>query len=151
VAGKLVLPIRANRESSPVAFQPAETSEPWQCEELRASSSTRDTLHDKHTSENVTVIENDFGEFKDKHHGLINGSKVSERWSIIADDPLSAKGGIQWQQTGGRDDWHWNTEVSVNIDCDSEFFYITADLIAYNNGESVFEKKYEDKIERKFI
>jgi len=76
---------------------------------------------------------------------------VSERWSIKSDDPLSACSDIHWEQTGGRDDWHWRSEASIQARCDATHFYVTAKLTAYNNDKIIFEQNYSDTIEREFI
>ncbi len=149
--GCLHLPIKTGQDEIPVAFEPPERSPEWQADTLRPASSTRDDVFDDKTNEHLTLIHNDFGEFKDRHHGLINGSVVSERWSIKPDDPLSASGDIQWEQTGGRDDWHWRTDASIQARCDATHFYITAKLTAYNNNEIIFEQDYSDTIKREFI
>jgi len=150
--GQLDLPIKTDTQSDvPVSFPDAVTSEPWQAEELRATSSIREVNTDDATNTVETIIVNDFGEYKDKHHGLINGSVVSERWSIQAGDPLSAKSDITWKQTGGRDSWQWKTEANVRTHCDASTLYVTATLVAYNDDEKIFEKTFSDEIKREYI
>ncbi len=150
-AGELNLPIRAGRESSAVTFAPVDTAASWQAEELRSPSSTRDIVDDEQSGTRITSIENDFGEFKDLHHGLMNGSSVSEHWSIRPDDPLSATGEIHWVQTGGRDQWHWKTDVKLHVSCNATHFFVNAKLQAHNDGDLIFEKDYEDAIARDYI
>jgi len=146
-----MLPIKTGQNEIPVEFEPPEHSPEWQADTLREASTTRDVVFDDNTNEHLTLIRNDFGEFKDLHHGLINGSVVSERWSVQADDPLSASGDIHWEQTGGRDEWRWRTDASLQASCDDTYFYVTAKVTARNNGEIIFEQSYSDTIERKFI
>ena len=151
VSGQLSLPIRADRPSGTVEFAEAETSDKWQAEELRAASAIRNVYKDDDTQEYITSIRNDFGEFKDLHHGLINGSVVTERWSIHPDNPLSAKGLIEWEQTGGREDWQWRTEACVQVHADVTHMHVNATLRAYNNDEVIFSQDYADKITREFF
>jgi len=99
----------------------------------------------------VTLITNDFGEHRDLDHGLLSGSQTQERWSIHPDDPLSAKADISWQQTGGRDKWHWTTEVITTMHSDADMFYLHARLVAWENDDIVFERCYEDTIAREFV
>jgi len=150
-SGCLHLPIKTGQDEIPVAFEPAQSSPEWQADTLRPASSTRDVIFDDKTNEQLTLIRNDSGEFRDRHHGLINGSVVSERWSIKPDDPLSACGDIHWEQTGGRDDWQWRTDASLQIRCDTTHFHVTAKLTAYNNDEVIFEQHNSDSIEREFV
>lgn len=150
-AGTLTLPIKTGTQQQTVHFPSAESSATWQTETQRPASSTRDVTLDEETGEHLTIINNDFGEVKDLHHGLISGGAVGERWSIKANDPLSAKTAIIWEQTGGRNDWRWKTVIHFDTRCDEQHFYVTAKLSAFNNDELIFERSYSDTIQREFI
>jgi len=147
----ITLPIKTDQNDIPVTFEPPERSPEWQAETLRVASSTRELEFDNNTNEHITSIRNDFGAYKDLHHGLINDSVVSERWSVKADDPLSACGDIHWEQSGGRGDWQWKTYTGLQARCDAKHIYVTASLTAHNNGEVVFYQSYSDTIERMFF
>lgn len=149
--GSMTLPVRTTDHSLPVHFEPPVTAAGWQTEVLREASSSREVLVDEASNEQITLIENDFGANRDLTHDLRSGSFTKERWSIKPDDPLSARGDIHWQQTGGRDDWNWKTDSCVSISCDEAYFYLSASLKAYNNDELIFEQTYKDNIPRKFI
>ncbi|MEM7256075.1 MAG: CocE/NonD family hydrolase [Pseudomonadota bacterium] len=142
------LPVRHVTAEQAVEFPPAETSAPWQVEVLREGSSTRKVEYNDANGEAITIINNDFGENLDLQHGLRSGEQVTERWVIRDDDPLSAAADICWVQTGGRDDWQWQTETVVNMRCDADYFYTTATLQVTNNDQPIFTRTYEDKIER---
>jgi len=150
-SGKLHLPVRSVDDDDSVHFPAPEKSREWQAQERRAPSATRRVFKDDTTGEYITRIENDFGEYLDRSHGLLSGSLVAENWNIKADDPLSASGEIHWMQSGGRDEWHWKTEVTMNVSCDREFFYISATLDATENGQAFFSRNYKDKIKREFV
>ena len=96
----------------------------------------------------TTIIDVDFGEQRDTHHGLISGDKKTEVYTIHPEDQLSAVAEIQWEQTGGRDDWRWRTEVSGRMHCDAEYFYVSAEVTAIENDKLVLTKSYDDKILR---
>lgn len=150
-SAKLYLPVRGFNDEDSVRFPPAEKSREWQAQELRAPTAARRVFKDDTTGEYITRIENDFGEYLDLSHGLLSGSLVTENWRINADDPLSAGGEIHWMQSGGRDEWHWKTDVNMTVSCDSEFFYITARLDATENGQAIFSRDFSDKIKREFV
>lgn len=150
-AGQLQLPKRSSAPSLRVEFEPPVAAAGWQEETLRKSSSTRKTIHDESTGEVTTLIENDFGENRDLQHGLLSGSKATERWSVKPDDPLSARAQIDWQQTGGRDDWHWRTDAAVTMHSDADWIYVQARLTVQDDDKVIFDRHYEDKIERRFV
>ena len=76
---------------------------------------------------------------------------AKEHWRVHPDDPLSATAHITWQQKGGRDDWHWGSDVELKMHADQHNFYVTGKLLAYENGVKVFEREYDDVIERQFV
>lgn len=147
----LSLPVKTVFDNIRVAFYAPESAPAWQAETLREPKATRDVFVDEHTGDTVTAIDNDFGEYLDSEHGLRSGGSMSERWSISANDPLSATGTMKWKQTGGRDEWHWETTATVRLHSDREFFHASAELSVVNNGEVIFENSHTDKIERIFV
>jgi len=134
-----------------VSFKAPEAAPAWQAETLRTASSTRDTYSDPDSGLLTTTIINDFGEFRDSDHGLVAGSATRELWSIHPDDPLSARVQIHWEQTGGRGDWQWTTNVEMQMRADQHHFHVMGKLMAFENGELIFERNYKDTIERKFV
>ncbi len=147
----LNLPERTQPDADNTRFEEPVTAPGWQTETLRESSSTRSTSVDDKTGTLITVIDNDFGEVKDCNHDLRNGSRVTERWSIHPDDPLSAKAELHWQQTGGRDDWHWRTDAHTTMHSDTDNFYVKARLTVVNNDEVILEREFQDTIPRVFV
>ncbi len=146
--GALNLPVRPSATANECEFQAAEGSVAWQTDSLREGSTDRSTSVDADTGVVTTIIDIDFGEQRDKHHGLISGGKKTEIYRIHPDNPQSAVAEIHWEQTGGRDDWRWRTSVSGRMHCDATHFYVLAEVTAYENGNTVFTKTYEDKIQR---
>ena len=152
MAGSLALPHRQQlAERDEWVFEPPQSAPPWQHENLWPTASTREIIDDAETGAVTTLIENDFGEDRDLEHGLISGSKVTERWSIKPDDPLSAQGEIHWLQTTARDNWVIKTEAIATMHCDRDFFYLRASLQAWENGELVFKRGYDDQIARQYV
>lgn len=153
LSGYLSLPCRHVPEAGEVAvrFEVPEGAPPWRAEKLRAPSFTRNTSTDIQTGLVTTTIHNDFGENRDLQHGLASGSETREKWIIDPDDPLSAQVHIQWEQTGGRENWRWSTSVSVKMYCDKNYFYVSGYLRACESGELIYESDYADSIRRDFV
>ncbi len=146
--GFLTLPERPTAAGDEWEFQSAEGSLAWQIDHLREGFTERKTSVDPKTGVVTTHVDIDFGEQRDKHHGLISGDHKTETYRIHPDDPLSAVADIHWEQTGGRDEWRWRTSVSGRMHCDATHYYLWATVEAYENDELVFNKTYDDKISR---
>jgi hypothetical protein len=84
----------------------------------------------------------------DQEHGLITGSVAREWWSIHPDDPLSARGRTHWTEEIGRAGWSIRTETYAEMWSDYENFYVKASIAAFHNGDLVFEKEFNEEIQR---
>jgi uncharacterized protein len=149
--GRLDLPLRPEQEPGEgpaVAFEPPEGAAPWDVETLRPAAAARRVVEDQATGTITLEIEDDFGEVRDRDHGLAAGSRLSERWSIHPDDPLSARAEARWEQTRARGDWSTRTLAETAMTGDAEAFRITGRLRAWEGDTLVFERDYEESIPR---
>jgi len=151
-AGELLIPVRGkSADPGEWCFEEPEAAEPWNARELRPPHSRRATERDTDSGTAATLIDNDFGEYLDLDHGLVSGSRVSEKWLIHSDDPLSASVEVEWEQTGGRGDWRWRTMARMRMRSTVDRFDITGSLKAEENGKPAFSRDYRADIERKFV
>ena len=96
----------------------------------------------------VSETTDDFGLSVNPATGLRSGSSVHQKFSILPADPSSAVAEADWIQILERSEWKIRTETSTKMTSDSEHFYITATLRAFENEEVVLERTWADKILR---
>ena len=149
--GSVELPTRKSSKKDECSFEKPEAAAPWKTRETRPYSNKRWSEHDQVSGMVSLHIEDDFGEVEDLEHGLINGSKVSEKWTIHPDDPLCAYGEANWEQTNARGNWSTKTLASTSMWSDKTHFHIKGRVEAYEGKKLVFERDYEEKIKRRFI
>ena len=149
-AGSVDLPKEADT-GQPVRFETADAAPPWETEERRAATNSRQTVFDAQSGETRLEIVDDFGEVRDKEHGLISGSIAREVWAIHPDDPLCARGETHWSDLLQRGDIELRTETRSRMTADREHFYLTARIEAYENGDLIFEKIFDKKIARTLV
>ena len=147
-SGAIALPQRPTTGGDEVAFLPPEAADPWETEELRPENHIRRQETDMVTGIQSLVIEDDFGKVRDVDHGLITGSVARERWDIHPDDPLSARGSCDWEDTLERDDIRLRTRTRCEMWSDATTFYLTAKVEAWENDALVFTRDHEDAIPR---
>ena len=70
------------------------------------------------------------------------------RFSIQADDPLSAEQEIDLQTTMGRPGWRIRTRAQTRIRCTADAFLVDARLEAWEGEQQVFERHWEERIAR---
>jgi hypothetical protein len=108
-------------------------------------------VEDQATGMVTLDIEDDFGEARDRSHGLAAGSHLVERWSILPDDPLSARAEVRWTQTHARADWSTRTEVETGMTSGPDSFRITAEVRAFEGGREVFVRAYDETVPRSLV
>jgi hypothetical protein len=93
-------------------------------------------------------IADDFGEQELHPHGLIIHSAGREKYSIMPDDPLSAKMETHWTEERRRGDWHIRTETYGRLTATKTHWLIWGKIEAYEGETKVFEKEFDEKIHR---
>ena len=149
--GSIALPQRPTCGGDEVAFLPPEGADPWEVETLRPENHVRRQETDMVTGLHSLVIEDDFGKVRDADHGLITGSVARERWDIHPDDPLSARGSCDWEDTLERGDIRLRTRARCAMHADATTFYLTATIEAWENDTLVYTRKESDAIPRDHI
>lgn len=130
---------------------PAETSAPWQHKVLRQGASTRKIETDLISGKISLVISDDLGDDENAAHGLQTGSTMSELWEIHPDDPLSARAVHTWEQRLSRGDWRVRTEAWAEMTATPSHLQLKARLRAFEGDELVFDRSYEEEVERQFV
>ena len=148
VQGQFDLPISSHGDLDERGFQPAVLGKPWKIETVRESGNQRNVKRDLKSGIVTTEIIDDFGKKIDQEHGLITGSIAREWWSIHPDDPLSARGRTHWTEEIGRGEWSIRTETYAEMWSDYENFYVKASIAAFHNEDLVFEKEFNEEIQR---
>ncbi|MGE0500515.1 MAG: CocE/NonD family hydrolase [Rhizobiaceae bacterium] len=147
----LVLPLRTLATGDEASFPPPEGAAPWRLETMREGKSERAVHRDDETGSVALSIIDDFGEFRDLEHGLVNGSICRETWTIHPDDPLSARAEIHWTQVSARDGWSARTEAGSAMWCDHDSFYLTGRVEAYEGDKLVFARDFDQTVPRDHI
>ncbi|MCO5162361.1 MAG: CocE/NonD family hydrolase [Mesorhizobium sp.] len=150
-AGTLSLPVRPPVDRAEWTFPEPEAAPAWKIEQMRKASSERRIERDLESGLVTVIVANDFGEARDLEHGLITGSRMSERWTIRPDDPLSAAAEIWWEQTLSRGDWSVRTEARSSMRSDAGAFHLAARLEAWESLDRVFERDFADTVARQHI
>ena len=149
-AGSLDLPVH---DGSGPEWQPpeAEMAKPCSHRVLRPRSDTRRVEVDALTGQRSLIVEVDEGDCENLDHGLISGETLTECWSILPDDPLSARVAIRYEQRLSRADWRVRTLVESEMTATVEDFRMQARLTAWEGGHVVFSQTRDDAVERRFV
>lgn len=150
-AGKsqLHLPIRKDvANEAPLSWVGAEAAPAAETTELKAPWHKRETTVDEATGEMRIEIADDFGEQELHPHGLIIHGAGRESYSILPDDPLSAKMETHWTEERRRGTWHVRTETYGRMTATKTHWVIWGKIEAFEGKKKVFEKEFDKKIPR---
>ncbi|MGI9462803.1 MAG: CocE/NonD family hydrolase, partial [Aestuariivirgaceae bacterium] len=146
---RLLVPVRQRpaQDKAP-DFSEAVASPALQQEELRAPSHIRRSGTGEDGRLQMEIVD-DFGAYRNLDHGLVDASIARETYSILPDDPLSARATTHWTQEYARDGWQVRTEAYSEMTASLGHFHLTARIEAYEGDERIFAKSWDETIERK--
>ncbi len=151
---RLNLPVRSCKadDGKLTHFEATQTGQPLATTILRKVKQERSVRIDPETGAHVFEIFADNGKLRFEHSQLEMGSNNLQRYSIKADDPLSAKAEYEWEWGYSRgSDWSVRTFTRTIMTCDLDYFFFKAESIAWENSEEIFRKNWDKKYHRDFF
>jgi len=151
-ASRLLLPVRPSRPGdAAIAFPPPEHAEPLRKTQLEPGEESAAIVHDFGTG--VTMVERVTDDGLVRHDDIdwCTGSRAERRYSIRADDPLSARVELQWQQRYERAAFRIQTEACVTMHVTQSHFVIDATLDAWEGERRVFSRNWSEEIPRDHV
>ncbi len=149
-ASALRLPARAPRPEADakIAFEPPETATPLDVEILRARAPRLETARDALTGRTQLVMARDFNGAKRFPSGLEYHDEDPITFSIVEDDPLSARVECLRRIVVRRGDWDTRIEVTAVMTADAERFHVSSTLDAYEGDVRVHTAAHAAAIPR---
>ena len=148
-AGRVELPVYHGTGAGWDAPE-AEGATPWKHRVLRKGHSARRVEVDLLSGKRALIVEEDGGEVENLDHGLCTSEAMSERWEIGA-DPLSAKAVHVWEQKLGRGDWQVRTVAHAEMTATATQLRMVAKLTAWEGERVIFERDWDEVVERRFV
>ena len=113
--------------------------------------STRKVERDLQAQCTTYSVYSDTGELEIPQDSLRVQHIRDEKWQIGFNDPqtMRAEGKHSWKSE--RNDWRTDIECVTHMHCDAEYFYITAQVKAWLNGELFNTKAWDEKIRRDYL
>lgn len=149
-SSQLILPVRPSHpDDAPLPpFNPAEGSAPLPVEVLRTSSVERTRQMDGVTGRTELQNRFDFGRTRYTDNGLEVEDITTDTYTIVEGDPLSATVRSDRLLEYRRGDWYIQLKTSSIMTADTEKFYVTNLLEAYEGNGRVFAKTWTFSVAR---
>ena len=146
------LPVRAaRRNEKPLVFAPSEAAPAVKLVEHSKPFNKRELTRDQATGETRLTIVDDFGRSTISEHGMALWACGRESYSILPNDPLSARQECHWTEERVRGDWKVRTETYSNLTCSKTHWHVTGRLEAYENDALIWSRNWDQKIKRKLV
>ena len=104
---------------------------------------TGEIVHRYWFDEGVTVY--------DDYQGWTVASTRDETYSILPDDPCSARCDITWTERFSRDEWEVSSRTNTVVTSTPTHFHLEAKLQAWEGDDLVHEKSWKKSFERKMV
>src|SRR5262245_12548851 len=149
-ASYLALPVRPPRldDSSLPAFAEAEGSEPLPLEPLAEAPEHSGLSADR---DGRTELTTERGHGYRLPDGLEYHAHVTNTFSIVEDEPLSATAHSEHAITIARDTWRTHVRARSQLTCDATTFSVQTDLAACEDDETVRTREWSFKIPRDHV
>lgn len=150
-AGSITLPVHRGADTNEWAPPEAEKCQPWKHRVLRSPRARRVIEHDLVAATHALVVEDDSGDRESLAHGLCSGDASTERWEVGQSDPLSARVVHTWEQRLMRGAWAVRTRVEALMTSTATQLRMTAQLRAWEGEQLVFERHWNECVDRQWV
>ena len=146
--GTLSLPVRSASGARPASFLPADGAAALRQTVYRPGQEARRIETDLVSGVVSQIVELDRGEWRIDDIDLTQTNRSGTRFSILPDEPTSARHESWWQRSFSRGRWRVRTEGGMVMTCDRENFYLTAHVRAFENDTMLFSRDWNETIPR---
>jgi putative CocE/NonD family hydrolase len=152
-ASMLILPERSARpeDAALLPFGEPEGAEAPSMTTLAPESGDSFWRHDDAADRAEMASDYDSGLERFDAIGIAAGMKISERYSIAGDDPLSAKASLAWTVKRERGDWRVRVEARIELSCNAHAFLVQQSLAAFEGDILVFARNWDREIARDLV
>ena len=112
---------------------------------LSKGSGRRDWQHHVAADRAELIIEHKSGIERFDAIGISVGVAVTEHYTIVGNDPLSAKAELSWSLTRQREDWNIRVDASMELTCNARAFVLRQSMTAFEGDVSVFSREWRRK------
>lgn len=146
----LSLPIRTPREES-ITFPEAEASASGKQHQLIEGHHNWRVVRELDRDFSTLEVINDNGLYHIDEIDLTVQRETREWYSYEGDDFSSARGETLWVRGFERGDWQVKTITRTTLRCDEDYFYLDAELDAYEGDRRIYSNNWNRRIRRNLV
>jgi hypothetical protein len=147
---RLILPIRTPRKEAN-HFAEAEMSASSNQVQLSPGHHNWRVIRELDRDYSTLEVINDNGVLRLEDIDLTVQRKTEEWYSYQGDDFSSARGETLWTRSFERKGWKVKTVTRTVLHCDPDYFYLDAELDAYEGEQRIFSNNWSRRIKRNLV
>ena len=146
------LPVRPPQPADAnVRFPPTERPRPLAANIIEKGGETRDVIRDIETGRVTSHAQEDGGTVLFDATGWTMRAKQDQWYSILPDDPLSAKSEVAWSVRISRNEWNAETRTRTVLTSTATHFQLAATLDAFEGEKRIFSRSWNVEIPRDHV
>jgi hypothetical protein len=145
-----LLPLRIPHQEQ-IAFAGAEASASGSQTQLVEGHHNWRVIRELDTDLSTLEVINDNGIYRLDDIDLTVQRKTQEWYSYQGDDFSSVRGETLWTRGFERGDWKIKTVTRTLLRCDQDYFYLDAELDAWESERRVYSNNWHRRIKRKLV
>jgi len=115
---------------------------------LKPEAGARTLERDMATGEWVLRLLEDGGETHIAAIDVVMGDRMEVEYRIKDGDPLSARATFNWRSIYRRQGWDVEVRSSMTLSATPETFLVATDLAAFEDGNRVYSRSWDDRVPR---
>lgn len=147
---RLLLPIRTARAEH-IHFPEAEASPGSRQQQLTPAHHNWRVIRELDKDISTLEVINDGGTYHLEDINLTVQRKTEEWYSYQGDDFNSIRGETLWTRGFKRDGWEVTTVTRTVLQCDESYFYLDAELDAYEGDTRIYSNNWNRRIKRNMV
>lgn len=149
---QLMLPYRPRRDQENIRiFGKPRGAQPSPRTLIKPEKHTWEIHHSLDEQKVTLTVTEDRGKSRLDDIDLTVGASAREDYSALLGDFTSLHGETKWERTLSRGEWNIKTITHTCLSSDEKYFYITAELDAYEGDSRIASKSWNEKIKRDYV
>jgi len=149
---RLNLPVRQPRETdAAIGFEQPESARPHRVEQRGTADHNWHVVYDLAADRHTLIVTDDNGLQYLADADLLQSDATEERYSSISDDYDSIEAETQSRRMLMRGEWHCVTQTRIRVTADAAYFYLVAELDAWEGDTRIFSRNWDTRIARQCV
>ena len=145
-------PVRQPREADAgIVFEQPEAAVPHAVEQRGRENHNWHVVYDLAADRHTLIVTDDNGLQYLADAELLLSDATEERYSSVSDGYQSIEAETHTRRMLQRGEWHCVTKTRIRVTADAAYFYLVAELDAWEGATRIFSRNWDERIRRHHV